>query len=86
VTNQYEKVSVICSIIFAVMSELTQREKLITEQYALQQILEEHQYEIDLLNTNINDVQQLLNDFNTGLDQNPWETYKVRYNLDQDDK
>lgn len=68
------------------MSELTQREKLITEQYALQQILEEHQYEIDLLNTNINDVQQLLNDFNTGLDQNPWETYKVRYNLDQDDK
>ena len=59
--------------------------KLIRKPQALQELLEEHQKEINQLTTNIEDVRKLIADFDAGIDQNPWGTYKVLYNVDQDE-
>ncbi|WP_429396848.1 hypothetical protein [Mucilaginibacter lappiensis] len=66
------------------MSELTQREILIKEEQAIQEIIEEHLHELDILNANLQDVYKLIADFDAGLNQNPWDTYKILYNIDQD--
>jgi len=66
------------------MIEPTQREKLRAEEKGLLSILEEHLYEIELINADLANVRKLLLDFDNGLDDNPWETYKVSANIDQD--
>lgn len=65
------------------MNELSQREKLLKEQQALQELLDEHLFEVSILKANIEQVNRLITDLDAGLDENPLNTYKKLYNLDQ---
>jgi hypothetical protein len=66
------------------MDELTEREKLLEEQRGLEELIEGHREEIDDLNATVEDIRKLVANFDAGLDANPWETFKVLYEIDQD--
>jgi hypothetical protein len=67
------------------MSKLTQREHLIKEEQSLIALIASYQDTIDNYSIDLAHAQRLLKEHDEGLNDNPWEEYKVLIHADPED-
>jgi hypothetical protein len=67
------------------MNESTQRAKLIKEEQSLIALIASYQDEIDDYSIDLAHAQRLLKEHDEGLNDNPWQDYKVLIHADPED-
>lgn len=67
------------------MNRQTQREKLIKEEQSLVALIARYQEEIDDYSIDLEHARRLLKEHDDGINNNPWEEYKVLIHADPED-
>jgi len=68
------------------MSQPTQREKLVKEEQSLIALIASYQEEIDSYSIDLEHARRLLKEHDEGINDNPWEEYKVLIHADPEDE